>query len=154
MSVVKWSNSFADNRRTAYELSVGSGSTMYKGYFYFDASRVQWILQLTPFALPSGGLTRFFCSIEFSEDKKYLYVGSTGADLLVFRQDIGVYRAMIPAGSNGVRSLLRLPDGDILCGSGDGTVTKLRGEDLSWEIIESVSFYATKLLYNIMISRK
>lgn len=140
VSVVKWGGSFIDKRRTSYELAVGSGSTMCKGYFFFDASRVQWTLELTPFALPSGGLTRFFCSIEFSEDKQYVYVGSTGADLLIFRHDIGVYRAMIPVGSNGVRSLLRLPNGDLLCGGGDGTITVLRGEDLSWEAIDSVRF--------------
>jgi WD40 repeat protein len=138
VSVIKWGGSFIDKRRTSYELAVGSGSTMSKGYFYFDAARVQWTLKLTPFALPSGGLTRFFCSIEYSEDKQYVYVGSTGADLLIFRHDIGVYRAMIPVGSNGVRSLLRLPNGDVLCGGGDGTISTLRGEDLSWEVIESV----------------
>jgi WD40 repeat protein len=139
VSVVKWGGSYMDNRRTAYELAVGSSSTMCKGYFCFDPSRVQWNLELTPFALPSGGLTRFFSSIEFSDDKRYLYVGSTGADLLIFRHDIGVYRAMIPVGSNGVRSLLRLPNGDLLCGGGDGTITTLRGEDLSWEALDSVS---------------
>lgn len=138
VSVVKWCHSFLDNRRTSYELAVGYGSTMSKGYFFFDASRVQWTLQLTPFNLPSGGLTRFFASIEFSEDKKYVYVGSTGADLLVYRQDLGVYRAMIPVGSNGVRALLRLPNGDLLCGGGNGVITTLRGEDLSWEAVESV----------------
>ena len=141
VSVVKWANSYMDKRRTAYELAVGSGSTLCKGFFSFDASRVQWTLELKPFALPSGGLTRFFSSIEFSEDKRYLYVGSTGADLLIYRHDIGVYRAMIPVGSNGVTSLYRLPNGDLLCGGADGTITTLRGEDLSWEALDSVSFY-------------
>lgn len=147
VSVVKWGGSFIDKRRTSYELAVGSGSTMCKGYFFFDASRVQWTLELTPFALPSGGLTRFFSSIEFSEDKQYVYVGSTGADLLIFRHDIAVYRAMIPVGSNGVRSLLRLPNGDLLCGGGDGTITVVRGEDLSWEAMDSVRLSYLSLLY-------
>ena len=138
VTVIKWCYSFLENRRTSYELAVGYGSNMCKGLFFFDASRVQWTLQLKPFALPSGGLTRFFCSVELSQDKKYLFVGSTGADLLIYRQDLGVYRAMIPVGSNGVRSLLTLPNGDLLCGGGDGTITILRGEDLSWEAIDSV----------------
>lgn len=139
VSVVKWVSHYTESRRVVYECVIGVGPILNKGKFFFDQGRVQWNMTVKPYALPSGGLVRQFCSIETSEDNKYLYVGSTGSDVIIYRHDIAVFRALIPVGSNGVRSLVRMDNGDLLCGAGDGSITKLRGEDLSWEIIEKVS---------------
>ena len=138
VSVAKWVQHSTENRRVVYDMCIGVGPTLSKGRFFFDQGRVQWTLTTKPYALPSGGLVRQFCTIETSEDRKYLFVGSTGSDMIVYRHDIAVFRALIPVGSNGVRSIARLHNGDLLCGAGDGSITKLRGEDLSWEIVEKV----------------
>lgn len=137
--VMSWINHSVENRRTVYDLALGVGTTLSKGKFYFDQGRVQWTLSLKPYALPSGGLVRQFASVVASDDFQYLYVGSTGSDLIVYRHDIAVYRALIPVCSNGVRSIAKLMNGDLLCGGGDGTLTKIRGEDLMWEVVQRVS---------------
>mmetsp|Transcript_9578 Transcript_9578/g.14420 ORF Transcript_9578/g.14420 Transcript_9578/m.14420 type:complete len:697 (-) Transcript_9578:178-2268(-) len=139
VSIVKWVEHYVQNRRVVYDLAIGVGTTLSKGKFYFDQGRVQWTLSTKPYALPSGGLVRHFASIDHSEDCKYLFVGTTGADMIVYRHDIAVFRALIPICSNGVRSMVRLPNGDIVCGGGDGSVTKVTGEDLAWEILEKIT---------------
>jgi hypothetical protein len=133
-----WITHSVEGRRTVYDLALGVGTTLSKGKFYFDQGRVQWTLSLKPYALPSGGLVRQFASVVASDDYQYLFVGSTGSDLIVYRHDIAVYRALIPVCSNGVRSISKLSNGDLLCGGGDGTLTKIRGEDLMWEVIQRV----------------
>jgi hypothetical protein len=42
---------------------------------------------------------------------------------------------------------------DLLCGGGDGTLTKLRGSDLSWEIIDKVGLveYSSLTLFQIQV---
>lgn len=136
---MSWISHTLENRRTVYDIALGVGTTLSKGKFYFDQGRVQWTLSLKPYSLPSGGLVRQFASVMASDDCQYLFVGSTGSDLIVYRHDIAVYRALIPVCSNGVRSLAKLSNGDVLCGGGDGTITKIRGNDLMWEVIQRVS---------------
>lgn len=143
---MSWITHTMENRRTVYDLALGVGTTLSKGKFYFDQGRVQWTLSLKPYSLPSGGLVRQFASVTASNDFQYLYVGSTGSDLIVYRHDIAVYRALIPVCSNGVRSIAKLSNGDLLCGGGDGTLTKIRGNDLMWEVIQRVSYFIMTII--------
>jgi WD40 repeat protein len=153
ISVLSWLSHSLENRRTIYDLALGLSNSLSKGKFYFDSTRVQWCLSLTPYSLPSGGLSRYFSSISSSSSKQYLFVGSTGSDLIVYRHDLGVYRALVPICGNGVRAIVRMRNDDLLCGGGDGTLTKLRGSDLSWEIIDKVGLveYSSLTLFQIQV---
>lgn len=129
-------------KRSTYELAYGLGAQVFQADLYFDAERVQWAMRSTLYGTPpSGGLVRYFHCAAVSPDLNYVYVGSTGAEMLVFSRSVRpVYKAAIPVCSNGVRCILPLPDGDVICGGGDGVVKRLRGADLSWEIIQQVAF--------------
>lgn len=142
-SMLKFVEQRVENRKVVYQLVVGIGNSLNKGTFYMDPQRVQWTLKLSPYAFPPGGLVRTYCSAAISADKKYLYVGSSGGEMIVFRQDLGVYRAIIPICTNGIQTILILPNDEILCGGGDGSISKLIGEDLNWEIIGQTSVDGT-----------
>lgn len=42
---------------------------------------------------------------------------------------------------------MRMRNDDLLCGGGDGTLTKIRGSDLAWEIIDKVSLIGVLWFY-------
>lgn len=136
VTFLAWTDHYSESRRVVYELALGIGSTVYKGDFHFDPGRVQWVLKMKPYSVPAGGVVRYFQSRTVSNDKKFLYVGSTGADVVVYRRDMTVFRSLIPVCPGGVQSLLILPNDDLLCGGGDGVLRKLVGEDMSWTMVQ------------------
>ena len=137
-SVMKWVSCARDGHYIAYDLVVGHGKELLSGSFRFQPDRVQWSLALKTFAMPPGGsITRTFTTVEFSEDRVFVYVGTTGGEILIFRRDTAVFRACIPVCSNGVQGLVTLPEevgGGLLCAGGDGTLTKLDGYDMGWRM--------------------
>jgi hypothetical protein len=141
VTFLKWIEHKSLNRKVTYEMVYGVGSQVFQGIFHFEAERVQWSLSVVPYLMPpSGGLVRYSCCADLSPDKDFVYVGSTGAEMLVFSRSIKpVFRCAIPVGTNGVRSIAVLPDGDVLCGGGDGHLKRLRGADLFWEIVAQVN---------------
>ena len=96
---------------------------------------------------------RFFASAALSNDLKLLFVGSTGADIIIFRQDLRVLRTLIPACSGGVRSLLVLPNDDLMCGGGDGVLKVLRGDgDMTWSLVQQVSLALSGSIDSLQLS--
>ena len=135
-SVLLWIDHRTENRRTVYEVAVGAGSTMLRGFFSYEQARVQWVMKWEPYSMPpGGGMVRYFTSIDKSPNRMFIYVGTTGGDVLVFRRDAGVFRACIPVCTNGVRSVVTMPDGDIILAGGDGTLKRLTGGDMSWAVL-------------------
>jgi cilia- and flagella-associated protein 52 len=61
-----------------------------------------------------------------------------GGDVLIFRRDTCVFRACIPICTNGVKGIVALPDGQMLCGGGDGSITKLVGSDMAWSLAKQI----------------
>lgn len=102
---------------------------------------MQYALKLQPFSFPQGGLLRYYNCAAVSADSRYLYVGTTGSDIIVLNLETAMFRASIPVGSNGVCGVVSLPNGDIVVGGADGSMKRIRGEDMSWEIVREVSFY-------------
>jgi len=110
-SLLMFVERFQEGRKFSYEILLGIGSTLNQCVLSFDATRVQWSLRMQAFAHPSGGLIRYFCSVTLSADMAFVYAGTTGGDLLVYRRSSCVYRACIPVCSNGVQSIVCLQDG-------------------------------------------
>ena len=135
-SLLRWVERFQEGRRVGYELILGVGSTLNHCTFTFDSTRMQWSFKIQPFAHPSGGLVRYFCSIDLSTDLSTIFVGTTGGDVLVYRRDTTVFRACIPVCSNGVQSILCLPNGCVNENNHDSI--------LCWSYISTCIF----LIYN------
>jgi hypothetical protein len=72
--------------------------------------------------------------------------------MLVIRQDTGLYRAAIPIGSNGVKSIITLPDGDLITGGGDGSIKRISGSDITWECVQQVCKYAILYILSQLLS--
>ena len=90
-SIMKWVSCSRDGHYIAYDIVVGHGKELYNGRFSFQPDRVQWSLTLKAFAMPpGGGITRTFTTMDFSEDRVFVYVGTTGGEILTFRRDTEV----------------------------------------------------------------
>ena len=136
VSFLTWVECNSVNRKMTYEIAYGVGPQVFQGLLYFEAERVQWTIKSTPYAMPpSGGLVRSFCCGAVSLDKNYIYVGTSGAEVMIYcRATKPTFRGAIPVSNHGIRSILALPDGSLCCGGGDGQLRKLIGEDLTWEV--------------------
>ena len=135
-AVVAWVNSTTFHGRTSYELAIGSGSLLNKAIFSFEQLRVQWQLKIEPYNMPvQGGLVRQFLDMAVSPDRIFIYVGTMQGEMMVFRRDTAVFRALIPVCSNGLTGIAVQANGDILCGGGDGSLKRLRGMDMEWQVL-------------------
>jgi len=132
-SVLMWVEHHKVQQYFTYELVIGIGNTLNKAILTYEASRTQWVMKMIPYAMPpSGGMLRNFNCIDLSYDMTFVFIGTTGGEMMAFRRDTNVFRACIPICSNGLQSLAALPGGDVLIGGGDGTVKRVRGNDLAW----------------------
>ena len=134
ISVLQWVEHRMENRRMVYELCLGISSNMIKATLSYDPVRVQWTLKQQTFTMPpGGGIIRYYTCIDISFDGIFCFVGTTGGDVLIFRKDTCVFRACLPMCTNGVKGIVALPNNQLLCCGGDGSVTKLEGTDMSWQ---------------------
>jgi cilia- and flagella-associated protein 52 len=145
VSVLKWVEHVPVSRQyVSYELVIGFGNTVSKAQLSFDPARVQWGMKMTPYAMPpGGGVVRTFNCIDISEDLGFIYAGTGGGEVMVFKRDVVVFRAAIPVCSNGLQCLASLANGDIVCGGGDGSIRRLRGRDMSWQLVAEVNITAS-----------
>ena len=153
-TVIKWTDQKKVSHSFAYELVVGYGTVLQQGLFTYDHMRVQWSLKLKPFQMPvSGGIIRTFHCIDLSADKIFVYVGTTAGEMMIYRRDTTVFRAIIPVCTNGLSDLIAQSDGSVICGGGDGSITKLVGRDMAWQVEQKVIY--TYFLFNLkFISQK
>jgi len=140
-SVMRWSGHYQEGRRVRHELILGVASSLSLCSLSYDATRVQWALKITPFSLPPGhgAVVRYFTTLELLSDEVSVLVGTTAGDMMVYRRDTAVYRSCIPVTGNGCHSLVALPDGDVLCGGGDGWLKRLSGQNMEWSVVNQVS---------------
>lgn len=136
-SVLQWVDHKRLNHYTSYDLVVGCACTLYFATLSFAPDRVQWNMTMNPFATqPGGALVRTFTSLNLSPDLNFCYVGTEGGEIMVYRRDTKVFRACIPVCTKGVRSIATLPNGDLVCGGGDGTIKVLSGYDMGWRMLK------------------
>lgn len=136
ISVLKWVDHNRKDYYTDYELVVCIGSEVKQAFLTFLQDRVQWDLKMYNYTMPTGGgLIRTFTSVDVANDKNGVYIGTTGGEMMIFRRDTRVFRACIPICTNGVQALSTLPNGDVICGGGDGTLTVLSGRDMVWNLM-------------------
>jgi len=128
-------------RRASYEVllvSTGGGpqDDVQKCKLEYDPIRAQWSLLMDNVNMPSGGLARTYYSAMISADRQFMLCGTSVGDMLVFNMRNSVYRASVPVCSSGLVSLcVNNETGDVFCGGGDGTLKKLRGSDMRWELV-------------------
>jgi len=135
-NIIRWVGTTSFHGRTSYELCLGVGSMLYKAIFSFEQLRVQWQLKLDPYNMPvQGGLIRHFVDMALSPDKRYVFVGTKQGEMMIFRRDTYVFRALIPVCSNGLCGMAVQSTGEVVCGGGDGSIKRLVGEDMEWSVV-------------------
>lgn len=144
-SVLTWVEHKQENRRVSYELAIGFKNTVFRGDLIYDLGRVQWSLNLVPYAMPPGGsIIRCFTDVIASPDLTSIYVGTTGGEVMIYRRGATVFRACIPVCTQGVSCLMADPTtGNIICGGGDGTIHVLEGADMGWRVKSKTIVSAT-----------
>lgn len=71
-----------------------------------------------------------------SADGDELMAGTSVGDLIVFKLTSKVYRASVPVCSGGLRCVVASPSTfEVFCGGGDGSLRKLRGDDMRWTLV-------------------
>ena len=138
-TVLKWADQKKVGHYNAYETVVAIGSVLHQGLFTYDPMRVQWSMQLKPYQMPtSGGIKRSFNCVDISTDKTFVYVGTSAGELMIYRRDTCVFRAIIPVCTNGVQDIVTLQDDTVVGCGGDGTLFRLTGKDMTWQKIKEV----------------
>jgi len=102
-----------------------TGGNCYLRMWYIDVESKR----LKPSSVNTGTLRRVTTCILFSEDDKIAYCGNNSGDILEIDVERALYRRMGPPKRPfplGVTVLVPLPGGDLLIGTGDGTLAKLQ----------------------------
>lgn len=140
MSALQWVEHKRVNHYTGYELVIAYGNTVSKGLLAYDPNKVQWVLSTQSYAMsPTGGLVRWFTCCDLSLDRMFVFVGTSAGEMCVFRRDSAVFRVCIPVCANSLQSIAVLPNDDVVCAGGDGSLHRLQGRDLSWRNVVDVS---------------
>jgi len=135
VAMFQWCDVNQKGRRNVYDIAIGSSNNVALDKLYFDPARQQWILDGTSMAMPTAGMTRDYLCSSRSADGDELLAGTSVGDLLVFKLTSHVYRASVPVCSGGLRAIVVCPTTFVIyCGGGDGTVRKLRGDDMRWTL--------------------
>ena len=68
-----------------------------QGNLTYDPMRMQWSLKTRAYTVPpTGGLVRNFHCVDISNDRVFVYVGTSSGEVMVYRRDTVVFRACIP----------------------------------------------------------
>jgi WD40 repeat protein len=59
--------------------------------------------------------------------------------MLVLMRRTNVFRSIIPVCSNALTSICVLDDEDVICGGGDGSLSRLNGRDMAWRVVMQAS---------------
>jgi len=139
VSLLRWISRGQEGRRPFYKIMMCVGSDVLLSTLAFDSSSRQWLLTSQPMAMPGSGLVRSYLSVCLTADTLFCIAGTTVGDFAVFRADTGVYRASLPIASGGISAVASNPaDGFLYCGAGDGSIRKVRGSDLRWQLHSEV----------------
>jgi WD40 repeat protein len=89
--------------------------------------------KLRPTMAKLGQIKRVTTNVLLSQDDTKAYCGTQTGDLLEVVLDRALFKRLTPNNkpfSQGITCSAMLPDGDILIGTGDGTVARINGENL------------------------
>ena len=122
-----------EKKHKSYILVTGYDDHIMINFLEFDIGSMQYILTSEQCQMPSAGLSRKYTCSMISRDAKYLFLGTEGGELAIFNIMAKVFKALLPVSVNGIWSVVEV-GGSIFCGSGDGKVKKLIGQDTKWQL--------------------
>lgn len=92
--------------------------------------------KLRPQQAQLGQMKRVTTNVLIDKEDKFVYAGTSTGDLLQVDLSRALFKQLCPKGganrcfSRGVTCSAMLPDGDIILGSGDGTIARITGDNL------------------------
>jgi WD40 repeat protein len=156
ISILTWAEHKKVSHNIEYDLVIGMNNTINSGSLTYDQMRMQWSLKWKAYTVPPmGGLIRNYYCIDLSNDRVFVYIGTSSGEMMVYRRDTLVFRACIPVCTNGLHDIVVLSDNSVVCGGGDGTFVKLIGNDMSWQKAYEVSpirFVSFRFYLNSVLS--
>ncbi|CAM9416889.1 unnamed protein product, partial [Phaeothamnion confervicola] len=136
VDVFFWSGMELTGKRPIYHAVLCVHGEVSAMQLVFDPARQQWHMTGLPMTVPSSGLSRkYTCGVVMPDGAGgQLLCGTTAGEMIVFRLASRTYRASIPVGTGGglLSICLDRVSGAVVCGCGDGSVTKLEGSDMLW----------------------
>eukprot|EP00820_Chromera_velia_P023794 Cvel_45.t2-p1 / transcript=Cvel_45.t2 / gene=Cvel_45 / organism=Chromera_velia_CCMP2878 / gene_product=WD repeat-containing protein 16, putative / transcript_product=WD repeat-containing protein 16, putative / location=Cvel_scaffold5:264954-267049(+) / protein_length=575 / sequence_SO=supercontig / SO=protein_coding / is_pseudo=false len=83
--------------------------------------------------------SRLYISLAFSKDGDWLYAGSSTGDVACISLRTKNLHASVQVCGKGACAMTCLPDGELVVGGGDGTVTLLAGKGIDFEAVKRVT---------------
>lgn len=121
------------SRRPKYTLCYASNANVLVSTIEYQARSMRYEMTTATCALPSSGFVRDYPVGHVLGD--FLLCGTVAGEFAVFKLGTNVYRAAVPASTNGVLCLASDSAGALYVGCGDGRVKKYSGSDTSWDVI-------------------
>jgi len=132
-----WGPIDTSGRRPAYMLILATDNQVFVNRLEYTVASMAYVMTAEKCQLPASGLVRDYTAalVRYDEQSQtnMLVAGTSVSDMCVFNIDMKVYRASVGISTGGVISICATED-FLFCGSGDGTIKKMRGYDQRWTL--------------------
>jgi len=136
-----WAAVDTSGRRPSYTLVTATNSQVFINTLAYQVVNMAYMMNTEKCSLPASGLVRDYnvACIRVDHGQTSFIAGTSVSDMCVFNIEQRVYRASVGISTGGVLSIVSSPE-FVFCGSGDGTVKKLRGYDQRWTLEGEAQF--------------
>ena len=136
-----WSNVDTSGRRPVYTLVMATNNQVFVNVLQYQVANMAYMMSSEKCSLPASGLVRDYnvACVRTDHGQTSFIAGTSVSDMCIFNIEQRVYRASVGISTGGVVSVASNAD-FVFCGSGDGTVKKLRGYDQRWTLEGEAKF--------------
>ena len=138
---ITWTAVDTSGRRPVYTLVTATNSQVFVNVLEYQVVNMAYMMATEKCSLPASGLVRDYvvACVRVDHGQTSFISGTSVSDMCIFNIEQRVYRASVGISTGGVLSICASPD-FVFCGSGDGTVKKLRGYDQRWTLEGEAQF--------------
>ena len=121
-----WAGVDTSGRRPSYTLITATNNQVFVNTLAYQVVNMAYMMNTEKCSLPASGLVRdYVACVRVDHEPSSFIAGTSVSDMCIFNIEQRVYRASVGISTGGVLSIVSSPD-FVFCGSGDGTVKKLR----------------------------
>lgn len=138
---ITWTAVDTSGRRPVYTLVTATNNQVFVNVLEYQVVNMAYMMATEKCSLPASGLVRDYvvACVRVDHGQTSFISGTSVSDMCIFNIEQRVYRASVGISTGGVLSICASPD-FVFCGSGDGTVKKLRGYDQRWTLEGEAQF--------------